>query len=146
MEEEILRDTQERDAHANKVRVIQEEISKVEDVLRPVLMKKVKLLDQELIQVKGEKDILAKQIESLKQQQQEGLDNQNKLLEDANAQVANLKQNNIKLQQRFARLTYKDTSISLDEHMKTVAKVNKLQPLIIANHSFRSMDHTAVDN
>lgn len=55
---------------------------------RPVLLKKVKVLDQENIKLKGERDILVKQIELLKLQSTDELNHQNQLLEEALAQVS----------------------------------------------------------
>jgi hypothetical protein len=124
LEEELQHEIITRDIFATKMKKIQDDINNLEDSLKPVLLKKLKVLEQELIQAKGEKDILIKQTEILNKQSSAEIDVQNKQLEKHNLKVAHLKQKNRVFERRLAKLTHRDYSISIEEHIEKIRKVS----------------------
>lgn len=122
LEDEYEHEIAARDVFANKMKTIQLDIDNLEDSLKPVLLKKLKVLEQELIQVKGEKDILTKQIDVLNNQHNSEIEGCNKQLERVNLKVASLKQKNKTFERRLAKLTHRDYSITMDEHIEKIRR------------------------
>ncbi len=117
LEEELQHEMITRDVFANKIKKIQQDIDKLEDTIKPVLLKKLRMLEQELIQVKGEKDILIKQIDSASKQTLDEVDVQNKQVEKLNSKIATIKQKNRIFERRLAKLTHRDASLSPEERI-----------------------------
>ncbi|PRP84845.1 hypothetical protein PROFUN_07499 [Planoprotostelium fungivorum] len=140
--EQMQREGKERKALMDKMATVKNNIQSTDDTARKGLLKKIKLLDQEIVQIRSERDFLMKQIGTTRERSAEVIQKHTKNLEDTNKELIRLTQQIAGFEQKLATLTHRDKAMPLEEHLTALRRQVASQMLIRYGKAFQGIDET----